>query len=271
MRQTPAPLREMHHLGQGTRERVVSCPALATHALARVGLTTAASEYRFQRLKPQRSHLVASLAGLGQCWLAGTWHDLPPGTAYLAPAGLPHGFASAHERWQLAWCSWDGPVDNLTQPSVVRADGQPLALAIQGLAADHAADAPGHLLRAWADLIELQARRIADPLSGPLSALWCAVDDDPGQPWTLERLSAVSGLSREQLRRLCQRVHGCAPMQRVARIRLDCAAAMLGDPDRPLIDIASAVGYATTSAFCTAFRRQHGQPPARFRALVDAG
>jgi AraC-like DNA-binding protein len=35
---------------------------------------------------------------------------------------------------------------------------------------------------------------------------------------------------------------------------------------RPLVDIAAAVGYQSSAAFAKAFQKQYGTPPGRFRA-----
>ena len=103
---------------------------------------------------------------------------------------------------------------------------------------------------------------IRDPL---IAAAVRAIQDDPAAPWTVPRLSAVSGLSRTAFTRRFTAQVGKPPMAYVTDWRLSCAARLLRESQAPLAAIARQVGYATEFTFASAFRREFGTPPGRFR------
>jgi len=69
--------------------------------------------------------------------------------------------------------------------------------------------------------------------------------------WTLQRRLAEHGYSYSDL---------------VEEVRCDLAMAYLAQPQLPLADIASLLGYSEPSAFTRAFCRRYGVPPSRMRA-----
>lgn len=69
--------------------------------------------------------------------------------------------------------------------------------------------------------------------------------------WTLQRRLAEHGYSYSDL---------------VEEVRCDLAMAYLAQPQLPLADIASLLGYSEPSAFTRAFCRRYGVPPLRMRA-----
>ena len=64
-----------------------------------------------------------------------------------------------------------------------------------------------------------------------------------------------------------RRLTGEPPHQHLRRLRLHMAAADLERGDRPIAQIAAAVGYRSQSAFNRAFAQELGSPPAQYRRL----
>lgn len=125
-----------------------------------------------------------------------------------------------------------------------------------------------YVLRAW--LREEAARQ---PGAG-----WQAALDDPAvaaalqqmhaapqQPWTVQELGALTGLSRTTFARRFTAVMGLPPLAYLTWWRLNCAARLLIRDDAALATVARRVGYASEFAFANAFKRQFGVSPGRFR------
>jgi AraC family transcriptional regulator len=82
---------------------------------------------------------------------------------------------------------------------------------------------------------------------------------------SLRELSDVAGVSPEHFCREFRRSYGMGPAQYLRRLRLEWAAERLRNPDDPLVEIASAAGFADQSHFTRQFKQQFGVTPAVFR------
>ena len=120
-----------------------------------------------------------------------------------------------------------------------------------------------HVLRQWHD------RHGPDdwPATGDpaIAAALRQIHEHPQRPWTVSGLSATAGLPRTAFTRRFSAVVGQPPMRYLTGWRLNRGAQLLRESDAPLAAIARQVGYSTEFAFSTAFRREHGVSPSRFR------
>lgn len=89
--------------------------------------------------------------------------------------------------------------------------------------------------------------------------------EDPGQPWTIDRLADAAMMSRATFQRRFRRDTGTTVGELVTRTRIASAARMLTSSTLTVSAIASAVGYQSESAFSRAFRAALGATPAAFR------
>lgn len=87
----------------------------------------------------------------------------------------------------------------------------------------------------------------------------------PAHPWTLEELAREAGLSRTPLHERFTALTGQAPMQYLARWRMQVAASRLAHGGEKVAAIALEVGYESEAAFNRAFKRLVGVPPAAWR------
>lgn len=85
---------------------------------------------------------------------------------------------------------------------------------------------------------------------------------------TAAALAAELGLSRYHFCRAFAGATGESPYRYIQRARLGAAIRLIGGEERPLADIAHAVGYATQAHMTSAFTRWLGASPGDIRALA---
>jgi AraC-like DNA-binding protein len=86
------------------------------------------------------------------------------------------------------------------------------------------------------------------------------------EPLDVDDLAAAAGLSRAHFSREFRRAFGESPHGYLLTRRLERAAALLRDTDRPVIDICFAVGLRSLGSFTTSFTRTYGRSPTAYRA-----
>ena len=92
-----------------------------------------------------------------------------------------------------------------------------------------------------------------------------AMHQDPARRWTVASLAAQAGLSRAPFARRFTALVGRPPLAYLTWWRMTVAARMLRESDATVAVIARRVGYSSEFAFATAFRREHGSAPGRYR------
>jgi AraC-like DNA-binding protein len=89
------------------------------------------------------------------------------------------------------------------------------------------------------------------------------------EPWSVATLAHDVGLSRTVLAERFRHFLGEPPIAYLARWRLRLAARALTSTDDTIARIAADVGYESEAAFSRAFKREYGEPPARFRVAAN--
>ena len=104
-----------------------------------------------------------------------------------------------------------------------------------------------------------------DPIVGAALAL---LHRKPFRDWTLEGLAAEAGTSRSVLSERFARYLGDPPLTYLARWRLQLASRLLETTRKTIQQIATEVGYDSEASFNRAFKREFGNPPARYRKVL---
>ena len=91
------------------------------------------------------------------------------------------------------------------------------------------------------------------------------------QPLKVADLAKAANCSEGQLERRMKRVFGLTATQYVLRARVDRAAAMLVDTDRPIAEVAAECGFSDQANLTRQFGRLIGETPARFRIGRSGG
>ncbi|MCC7518969.1 MAG: helix-turn-helix domain-containing protein [Verrucomicrobiae bacterium] len=107
-----------------------------------------------------------------------------------------------------------------------------------------------------------------------LQVLWPLlerIETEPKADWTVAALAAASHVSVDHFSREFRRLLGQTPRRYLLEARLRAAAAaLLGEPARPIKEIAETSGYATVHAFSAAFKNALGRSPAAYRRARPA-
>jgi AraC-like DNA-binding protein len=124
------------------------------------------------------------------------------------------------------------------------------------------------VLRAYIDQANLPPgwlRALTDERIRPALAL---VHAEPGRPWRLEELARAAAMSRTSFAERFRTVAGVPPLTYLTRWRMLLAQRALRDGDVRVGSLAVELGYASESAFSTAFKREVGESPLRYRHRV---
>jgi AraC-like DNA-binding protein len=85
------------------------------------------------------------------------------------------------------------------------------------------------------------------------------------EPLTVADMARVAGRSPAHFSREFRRTFGESPHQYLLTRRLERAAALLRNTDRPVTEICFAVGLSSLGSFTTTFRRIYGTSPLAYR------
>lgn len=106
-----------------------------------------------------------------------------------------------------------------------------------------------------------------DPEVGKVLALMHQL---PATAWTVAALAHEAGISRSVLMERFRHYLGEPPVAYLTRWRLQLGAQMLRSTSYSVAQIASKVGYDSEPSFNRAFKRNFGNPPARYRNTIRA-
>ena len=118
------------------------------------------------------------------------------------------------------------------------------------------------VLRAWFSRPEAAApawyKAQSDPVVGRALGM---LHNNPAHPWTVASLAAETGISRAALARRFTELVGEPPMAFLTGWRLALAADLLREPEATVGSVARQVGYGSSFALSTAFKRVRGVSP----------
>ncbi|HUL54421.1 MAG TPA: AraC family transcriptional regulator [Opitutaceae bacterium] len=282
MGENPNYLREIHSLGPGTREWLVShqqAPGLGATPISFAGFTEARKGYEFVRHDPAFSVILATTAGEGEVLLNGAWARCAAGQAYvMAPRALSAYHLRPGRRWRLHWVIYP---ESVKLPAVTA--GQPprlvpvttpgFHLAVEGLCYENAGKGDQAVVGFWATIVHRMALRILESGEGDgrLDRLWLTIGENIGGAWDLQRMARCAGMSPESLRRQCLRHCGRPPLAHLTHLRMLFAADLLSCTREKIAAIAAQAGYGDAFAFSNAFKREMNMPPSRYRARQSRG
>jgi AraC-like DNA-binding protein len=124
------------------------------------------------------------------------------------------------------------------------------------------------VLRAYVEQAELPPgwlRLLTDERLRPALSVMHA---EPAKPWGLQELARAAAMSRTSFAERFRTVAGVPPLTYLSRWRMLLAQRALRDGDVRVGSLAFDLGYASESAFSTAFKREVGESPLHYRHRV---
>ena len=97
-----------------------------------------------------------------------------------------------------------------------------------------------------------------------------AILDRPAEPYSMEKLAALAGMSRSTFARRFGEAFGMSAMEFLAKTRLYHGAQLLRSTPIPVKVIAATIGFASRSHFSRAFKAAYGLDPRTFRERARA-
>jgi AraC-like DNA-binding protein len=127
------------------------------------------------------------------------------------------------------------------------------------------------VLRAWFARPDADTpgwyRASGDPVVGRALRL---MHHNPAHPWTVAELAHATGISRAALARRFHDLVGEPPMAFLTNWRIALAADLLLEPGTTIASVADRVGYGSSFALSTAFKRLRGISPQQHRTALRA-
>lgn len=123
------------------------------------------------------------------------------------------------------------------------------------------------LARQLVMMILIPGRREAesrDELNDGIALAIRLIEEQPGEPWTVERLAGSVQMSRSAFAQKFKERTGTTPTQCLVDIRMRNAAGQLAARRGHLKEIARLAGYRSVSAFSAAFKRWSGHSPSDY-------
>ncbi|WP_019929712.1 AraC family transcriptional regulator [Nocardia sp. BMG111209] len=173
----------------------------------------------------------------------------------LPPVGHVRGAAPGSARLRAIT---DQLVDELTGRQLgsdfaVRQYSQLLILEVLRAYLEHTALPPGQL------------RLLTDERLRPAVT---RMHSEPGKQWLLDDLARVSSMSRTTFAERFRAVAGVPPLAYLNSWRMVLAQRALREDDTRIGFLAANLGYTSESAFSTAFKREVGESPLRYRSRI---
>ncbi len=125
-----------------------------------------------------------------------------------------------------------------------------------------------HLIHDYSSLSRPAPRPSGGLPGARLKAVLDFIEENLGRPISLRQLAELAGISARHVERAFRQAVGVSPHSYVLRKRVAAARdLLLREPKMRIEEIASRIGFSSSSHLAAAFRRQTGNTPARFRRL----
>jgi AraC-like DNA-binding protein len=249
------------------------CNLLNQYKIVHCGLTQTVNPNDVARTPLAGPVFLACLDGRGRVRIGTNWIELEAGQACLQ--GVVKGQRLSQyndESWTICWVAYQEntktiPSNLLSTLIQEEFTADPLRCAIEGLHAEASTQQRLAAMQGWVDLIQSYVRLFTQPFlnNDRLHGMWTTIQSDLKEPWTIDRMAGMVGLSREHLRRVALESLGRSPMQHVTFLRMKKAADILQDTDVSIAEVAEEVGYSTANAFSDVFLRVTGLRPSAYR------
>lgn len=102
----------------------------------------------------------------------------------------------------------------------------------------------------------------------PMAAVTEYIVQHLSAPIGMNKLARLAGMSRARFFQKFKEMYGETPARFISRLRIEQARKLLRSTDLPVAEIAYSCGFENVSHFNTAFKREVGETPGRWRRSV---
>lgn len=281
-------IKEVQQLGEHTRYECVKAhssdqrewlaeapiaSSLQQYQMEHVGVMDARPPYRIVRANQSGAFFLVTISGTGKILVNGQWHICKPGEACILPAYNTNALTlNQSQNWKFCWVRYhhEGnqvPLIHATQAIVADFPSDSFHAAVQGLLAESKTPERLPIVQQWTQLIHIYVSEFlkSHQLDDRLWKLWFHIEKNIHLEWNLSSMSQVANLSDEHIRRLCKSQYGRSPIQQLRWLRMHRAAELLLGTDDKIETIARDLGYNNPIVFSSAFRKQFGIQPSKYR------
>lgn len=245
-------------------------------------------DYKISRSRGSRDWLlIYTVSGHGKYGYNGRWLEAGAGELHIYRPGVPqaYGLVRRGEPWELIWAhfeplaAWSALLElpevfpglhmlDLESSGVREAVEETL----RGMVADF--NSPGeHRVRLARNSLERvlllcdsvnpnNEARVADPR---IQKVLAGLHAKPDTAWTVDRLARLAGLSPSRFAHVFKDEVGSSVAVYLERVRMEQACSLLEMTNRPVCEVASAVGYEDALYFSRRFRQATGSSPTDWR------
>lgn len=192
----------------------------------------------------------------------------------------PHEYFS-NQGWECLWIHFDGPLSREYYQTVVSSSGPVIQLQspytiennmnkiIENFSSDQTirevliSGCLNNILTAL--LLSASESRPEYSLSGIIDGVTSYINEHPGGDLNLNVLAGLAGLSPFYFARTFKKITGKTPHDYVLSSRINSAKFYLKTTRLSIEEIGLSLGFPTSSAFCTAFRKRIGISPLKYR------
>lgn len=224
--------------------------------------------------------------GCGRFLAAGPEVVAAPGDVVVVPPDVPHDYAvrSGSARWEFLWAhavvrsEWDPLLDgSRIQRTPLPASHLPAAVDAFTEALTHRrtdrpmADRLAMNCLERAVLLVADARQAPEGITAEVAGVLEHVETHLDGDLSVRVLARAAGMSVSRFGHVFTAQVGNSPRRHVERRRLDLAARLLEETDRPVSAVARSVGFSDPLYFSRRFRGVHGLSPTAFRERAGRG
>ncbi|MGH0052492.1 MAG: helix-turn-helix domain-containing protein [Sphaerochaetaceae bacterium] len=226
--------------------------------------------------------LIYTLSGEGYVRSDGADVKVKAGSVALLDCYQAHTYKASLQGWEILWMHFDGPLLRNWFSSLSK-NGEPVVLP---LPSPYVVERNLWRLFSIFDGKEpVNEARVSQLINNVLTELYLTRFADEGssavdtieevltyismhieQPLTVEDLASRANLSPFYFSRVFKQSTGYSPHEYLLNQRVGNAKYLLRTTDFPIKKVASVCGFATTSAFCTHFKKRVGISAATYRS-----
>lgn len=276
-------------MGKDSRWEIITADPAAKQNLLylqEAGLFYSGREYYTTREGLDSYLLKLTLGGKGTLEYDGKSYTMGAGDFFWIDCRKPQCYRTASDHWNVIWIQFYGAnaaqyyelfqslnkgsaVGHLPSDSNVQALLERLLKLYREYTADLAVDirSAGLISRVLSGCLEAVVSDQTQPDLPPvITSMRAYLLEKYDQPITLDVLAREFSISKFHLQRMFRKFVGMSPAEFQQKIRMVKAKELLRTTTLPVSMIAEKVGIESTSYFISAFRKQEGTTPLKYRA-----